>query len=113
MSILRDVQKLIDLAEGKHPRLENWALWRVAKRKALREAVVLETEWQDSENGGAREGFPEDEKCQEPGNQEASTIALTDTLTGLLRRPLRGTSRNSKAKTNVVALPPSSRSPRT
>lgn len=26
MSILRDVQRLIDLAEGKHPRLEKWAL---------------------------------------------------------------------------------------
>ncbi len=113
MTILRDVQKLIDLAEGKHPRLETWALWNIAKRKALRTAVVLETEWKDGENDGAREGSQGEDECQEPGNPEASTNDLNGTLAELLRRPLRGTSQSSKAKTNVVSLPPSNRLPRT
>lgn len=111
MSILRDVQRLIDLAEGKHPKLENSALWNVAKRRALREAVVLETEWQDSQNTGAREGSLGDEECQEPENPQTPSTDLDGMLTELLQRPPLGTSQNSSSsrRTNVVSLAPSKR----
>jgi hypothetical protein len=108
VSILRDVQRLIDLAEGNHPRLEKWALWNVAKQRALRAAVVLETDWRNGEDTGAREGSLGENECQDPENR-VSTPDLSAMLEEHLRRPLRGISRSSKARTNVVPLSPSKR----
>jgi hypothetical protein len=112
MSILRKVTKLLNIAEAFSPRLDGCAAYRVARKQLLLEASLVETQW-DGENEGAREGSLEDEKCQDPGTQEASTNALNDTLREHLRRPLRGTSRSSKAKTNVVSLSASKRLPPT
>jgi hypothetical protein len=109
MSILRKVTKLLNIAEAMAPRLDGCAAYRVARKQLLLEASLVETQW-DGENEGAREGSLEDEKCQDPGTQEASTNALNDTLTELLQRPPRGICRSSKDATNVVSLSASKRS---
>jgi len=89
MSILRDVQKLISVAEGHHPRLARSALWRVAAKRAMRAAVQLETEWKDGDTIGAREEPLETEECQDPGSSQASMTGLNDMLTELLDKRLK------------------------
>jgi hypothetical protein len=114
MTILRDVQKLLTIVEHLHPRVTSSAVYRVAAKRALHAAVMAETKYDDGDTiAEPAKGSLEDEQCQDPGTQEASTNALNDTLREHLRRPLRGTSRSSKAKTNVVSLSASKRLPPT
>lgn len=112
MSILRKVQKVLTIAETSNRRLENSALWRVACKQLLREATLLETQWEQNEDSEAREGFEENNECQDQEATEFSTD-LTGMLTAALGRPARDTLPSSKERTNVVSLPPSSRSRRT
>jgi len=100
MSILRDAQKVIDVAEALHPRMASSVLWRVAKKRLLRSAVALETQWDNEENEAASDGpleIKEKDKC-DLGDQEAYSTDLKNMLTETLRRPLRVISRSSRVK---------------
>lgn len=115
MSILRDVQKLLTVTEGLYPRVSQSALWRVAAKRALREAVRLETEWKEGDTIGAREGSLGDEECQDQGNPTASTTDLNDMLTRILAKPplvISPNSTESQAQ-KIVQLTRSTRLPRT
>ena len=57
MSVLRDVQRLLNVIEGQYPRSKYSALYRTAAKRALRSAALAETEWQEGDTiEGAREG---------------------------------------------------------
>lgn len=114
MSILRDAYKVIEIAERERPSLLRSGLWKVAKARLLRTAVVLETDWQDGDNLGAREGSLEEEKCLDQGT-EATPTDLSDTLTKLLGKPPPATLRSSTEshpQKNVLPMR-STRLPRT
>lgn len=101
MSILRDAQRVITIVETGSPRLAKSSLWKVARKRLLRSAVALETDFAAGEDDGAREspeGLEENEKCQDLGDQEASSKDLNDMLQRTLRRPLRVISRSSRVK---------------
>src|SRR5690606_18970131 len=115
MSILRDAFKVIEIAERQRPSLLRSGLWKTAKARLLRTAVVLETEWQEGDTMGAREGSLEDEECQDPGNQEASTTDLSDMLQKLLGKqpPVISQSSTGSQTPKIVQLTRSTRLPRT
>jgi hypothetical protein len=109
MSILRDVQRLLSITEQLAPKAGRSSLWRIAAKRALRAAALVESEWKDGDTLGAREAL-EIEQWDDPG-QVASTTDLKDMLNGLLRKPRPDTSSSSEAKTpqKVVRLRPSKR----
>ena len=105
MSVLRDVQRLLNVIEGQYPRSKHSALFRTAAKRALRSAALAETEWQEGDTiEGAREGSLEDEECQDPGSQ---TTDLNSTLTRLLGKPpldtLQGSTESHPPK-NVLPM---------
>src|SRR5687767_6991523 len=56
MTILRNAFKVIELAERERPSLLRSSLWKTAKKRLLRDAVNLETEYEEGDTIGAREG---------------------------------------------------------
>jgi hypothetical protein len=112
MSILRHAFKVIELAERERPSLLRSGLWKVAKASLLREAVVLETEWKDGDNLGAREGSLEEEECL---GTETTKTDLNAMLTEHLGKPPLGISPSSTGSQpqKIVPLTRSTRLPRT
>lgn len=88
MSILRDVQRLVSLTEQLAPKVKKSALWRTAAKKALREAVLLETEWREGDS--LVPGSTTEPDLEEPPVEPAATgESLDKMLTEILGRPPR------------------------
>lgn len=110
MSILRDVQKLLTVIEGISPKATRSTLFRIAAKRALRSAALVETEWREGDKiGETREGSRGDEECQDLGAQTTHMEGLTSTLRELLPKRQPVTSPNSRARIKLV--PPSRSGP--
>jgi hypothetical protein len=114
MSILRNAYMVIELAERERPSLLRSSLWKTAKKRLLRDAVNLETEYEDGDTIGVpATGSLGEDQCDQ-GNP-ASGTALNDTLTKLLGKPPLGISPSSTESQpqKIVQLTRSTRLPRT